>query len=295
MDSKICEKLIPEGIHLYQMLIDSDVSPVVHVLNGSETDRDMQLYFSEAGFSEQYESVVMGLALNGPEKQVVLIRSGAMHDTCHFLRTLWHELGHFSFRKQNPGIFFDLISDFQKVMHVPMMHGIVLKFWDEAIAQCASNRALDTLPQISQDMLCPDMKSQISAEKDMMHYFLKKCLNQGEIEFDLPLLNLLNIPFSPYCLAIYCAEAAANPWDDFIFDGCECNDCQCNMDLVQSPIIDLVHLVRQQYLSDAPFELSETIIDETVKCFMRLSVALNADDSVVNMMGMSLAEILTNR
>lgn len=294
MDSKICEKLIPEGIHLYQLLIDPEVSPVVHILDGSETDRDMQLYFLEAGISDQYESVVMGLALNGPDKQIVLIRSGAMHDTCHFLRTLWHEMGHFSFRKQNPGIFFDLLSDFQKVMHVPMMQGVVLKFWDEAIAQCASNRALNALPQISQDILYSDIKSQIRAEQDMMHYFLKRCLNQGEIDFDLPLLNLLKIPFSPYCLAIYCAEAAANPWDDFIVGGCECNDCQCDMDLVRSPVLDLVQLVRKQYFSNDPFVLSEDLIDETVQCFMRLSYALNSDADAVKMMSMSLTEILIN-
>lgn len=292
MDSKVCENLVPYGLNLYQMLIDSTISPVIHILSGEESEEEIQQYFEEAGFSCIQETVVMGLALNGTDRQVVLIRASAMHSTYHFLQTLWHELGHFSFRENNPGLFFDLMSDPARLWFCPMMQGIVMKFWDEAVAQSAANRVLQHLPEESMNLLCPDAGLQIEAEHQTMQYFLKTCINRGQVDFDVPLLSMLKIPFSPYCLAIYCAEAAANPWNDQPTNSCTCEDCACDMQQVGEPILDLVEMVRKLSLSESPFVLSEDLLDKTAACFVKLSESLGADEEDLEWMHASLADVM---
>lgn len=291
MQKKECEKLIQTGIKLYHLIADPSVNPEVYIIDGTESEAEMQSYYEKAGLSYKKEEVILGLALNGQNRQVVLIRSNGVHTAYQFFTILWHEMGHCSFRKNNPGIFLDENQNRKVFCEQKMIHGIVVKFWDEAIAQLASNVVSNHLPEEARGNFCPDEREQLKAKLNVLASFLRK-VQESDILLDSPLLNMIGIPFSPYCLAIYGAESAYNAKvkeaSKQLFETMFGEDNKAFCEQMKK----MIDLVIEQSGQKNIFELSESMIERACAIFVTLAEILGANQQTLQLMNWSLNDIL---
>ena len=287
MNRQDCEKLVPMGLTLYNRIVESEIDPVIRVLSGEETDMEMRILCDRAGVPYQAEKVVLGLALRGSKKDIALISAPGVNSDFQFLQVMWHEMGHCSYRLNNPdGVLYGH-DDPAKLYERKMIAGVVEKFWDEAIAQCAANKVIETVPREIIDAVCPDYVAQNIAERNLLSFFLHKGIadQNGGSKCDEPLLKLMGIPFDPYCLAIYCAEMATNK-----LIAANRVDVQDGNPELDAALAGLSDLVLAQSECDNCFAISESRKEETILAFADVAKALGAADHTIQLMDMSLKD-----
>lgn len=290
MNRQACEELIPIGLQLYQSTLDPEVCPDIYILDGSETQEDVQAYFDMAGLTYAQEEMVLGIALRGTKKTIVLISADSVQTPFQFFQVLWHELGHCTYRRLNPKADWKEQDQIDAFCGQKMIWGVVEKFWDEAIAQSASNKVIRSLSEDLLKDLCPDYVEQSEKERKLLGFFLQKGIQtqKGGSQMDDPLLNLMGIPFDPYALAIYSSESATNALLT-AQDPCV-GICEGNNDFKEA-LGELIQLVAKQFAQDDFFFVGTERFDETYDPLTKVAAALGAEDKTLVLMNASLKDL----
>lgn len=286
MNKKECEELIPMGVQLYRSILDPEVNPEIIVLSGDESSETIQGYFEQAGIDYHGEAVVLGMALRSSKASVALICADGVQTPFQFLQVMWHEMGHCTYRRVNP----KPDNGVSGVCEQKMLCGVIDKFWDEVVAQSASNKVIQSLSEDLRRTLCPDYQEQSVRERHMLGFFLRQGI-QGQnaaSQVDDPLLKLMGVPFDPYALAIYSAETATNAMlnsEDAITLGLE----ECPR--FDQALDDLVAMVGEQFGQKEFYRVSDEVFDATYGAMVKVAAALGAKEETLALMNASLKDM----